>query len=107
MISIRILLALPLLLLPACATVVAPQAPTSLTLIAVAGDEAGARIEFYRGDQAPCEGEAQRAIFIPKEGPKVNGCWRIVDPAEGVRINWLDADRDNVPPQMIRRPNGV
>lgn len=63
-----------------------------------------------RPEQGPCVGTARLAEFRAKADSKpVQGCWmgRMTPQGPLVTINWLDGDRDDIPPAAFLEVEGA
>lgn len=76
--------------------------PARAAVVGLTDAGQGARIEFHDGPGDLCKAPARMAVYTDAAGKVTAGCW--VLRAGGVRVNWLDGDRDEVPLQAIKKP---
>jgi hypothetical protein len=90
-------------ILGGCGTL-APAAAAGVVM--TAGEPNGAaRFDLYDDAGGLCVGEARLAVYVPKDGASVRGCW--VAGATGVHIVFLDGDKASIPFSALKKPEDV
>jgi hypothetical protein len=95
--------ALVLALVAALATFVALPAVAAAVLVARTPD--GTTITLT-DEAGPCEGEAKKAVWTSADAKrKVVGCYVLTH--RGAFVSFLDADRMDIPLQVLAKPTGT
>lgn len=81
-------------------------APAVAGVAMVAHEPGGAaRFDIYDDGGGLCVGDARLAVYVPKDGKSVRGCW--TPHGSGVRILFLDGDMAQIPASALKKPEEV
>jgi hypothetical protein len=82
-------------------------APAVAAGVVLTAQEPGGSARFDLHDDAGglCVGDARLAVYVPKDGKSIRGCW--VPVTGGARINFLDGDQATIPASALKKPEAV
>jgi hypothetical protein len=67
--------------------------------------DGAARFDLYEDGGGLCVGDARLAVYVPKDGKSVRGCW--IPITGGARIMFLDGDQATIPASALKKPEEV